>query len=85
MQTEYEQYDVDAIGDAFMEALDNGLALEDWFRDRRGHRWKYIARLEDTEVYIASHGDLGVVMTVDALADGRKLVKTELKRKADRT
>jgi hypothetical protein len=80
MQSAIDRYDLDAAADAFVVALKGGAEPGGFFKDSAGIRWKYLARMTELDQYIASHGEFGIVMTFDHLADGRTKIDTELKR-----
>ena len=87
MQDIIDSYDVDIASDALMEHLYSKAEPGTFFKDAHGKKWKYLAKstedITGNEVYIASHGDFGIVMTLHDLDDGNVRAETELKRRQD--
>lgn len=79
-----DSYDVEAAQDAFMVHLhrDKG-GFGTFFKDRTGKKWKYLAKEKDKEIYYASHGEFGIVMTLHDNGDDTVRAETELKRQKD--
>lgn len=76
-------YNIEAAQDAFMEHLHAKQGLGTFFKDRTGKKWKYIAKAEGEEKYIASHGEFGIVMTLTDQGDETVRAATELKKQKD--
>lgn len=87
MQNIIDSYDVDKASDAFMDHLYAKGEPGSSFKDVDGKRWKYLAKTTEditgNDVYIASHGDFGIVMTLHDLGNGKVRAETALKRRED--
>lgn len=72
------RYNLDEVAKSFLKVLDLKAPVGVFFRDSTGVRWKFVGQLGNR--YIASHGEYGVVMTVDQKPDGSRVVTTDLKK-----